>query len=147
MNKNYPKAYREVIEILKFVPEESVNKIPKEKIEIFKQNMDIDYKFQVDVEKEFKEQNLLEETKDIFALIFRDYWATPYQREKIIAKENYDREIKEQEKRDNYNPNELFKKRKEECEKISDKNLLMEMNEKNIFERLIDFIKRFLHFQ
>jgi len=147
MNKNYPKAYREVIEILKFVPEESVNKIPKEKIEIFKQNMDIDYKFQVDVEKEFKEQNLLEETKDIFALIFRDYWATPYQREKIIAKENYDREIKKQEKRDNYNPNELFKKRKEECEKISDKNLLMEMNEKNIFERLIDFIKRFLHFQ
>lgn len=28
MEDNYPKAYKEVIEILKYVPQESVNKIP-----------------------------------------------------------------------------------------------------------------------
>lgn len=145
MNKNYAKAYKEVIEILKFVPEESVNKIPKEMIETFKKNMDIDYKFQVNLENSFEEQNLLEETKDIFAIIFRDYWATPYQKERIMAKENYDREIKE--KRDNYNPDDIFKKRKEENEEICNKNLPLEMSKKNIFERLINFIKRFLHLQ
>ena len=29
MEENYHKAYKEVIEILKYVPQESVNKIPK----------------------------------------------------------------------------------------------------------------------
>ena len=36
MESNYPRAYKEVIEILKYVPEESVNKIPQIKLDIFK---------------------------------------------------------------------------------------------------------------
>ena len=90
MEENYHKAYKEVIEILKYVPQESVNKIPKTMLETFEKKMDKDYVFNVDINKSFEEQNLLEETKDIFAVIFRDYWATPYQRERILAKEKYD---------------------------------------------------------
>ncbi len=33
----------------------------------------------------------LKRTKAIIAILFRDYWATPEQREKILAKQNYDR--------------------------------------------------------
>ena len=76
MEENYHKAYKEVIEILKYVPQESVNKIPKTMLETFEKKMDKDYVFNVDINKSFEEQNLLEETKDIFAVIFRDYWAT-----------------------------------------------------------------------
>lgn len=49
--------------------------------------MDKDYEFEIEPHKEFKELELLEETKAILANIFRDYWTTPYQRERIIAKE------------------------------------------------------------
>ena len=83
MEDNYPKAYKEVIEILKYVPEESVNKIPQTMLDTFKTKMDKEYNFIVDINKAFEEQELLEETKAIFANIFRDYWATPYQKEKI----------------------------------------------------------------
>ena len=92
MKENYHKAYKEVIEILKYVPQESVNKIPKTMIETFKAKMDDNYDFKIDINKGFEEQDLLDETKAILANIFRDYWATPYQRERIIAKEKYDRQ-------------------------------------------------------
>ena len=86
MEDNYPKAYKEVIEILNFVPQESVNKIPQTLIDMFKAKMDKSYDFEIDISKNFEEQNLLDETKAILANIFRDYWATPYQKERILAK-------------------------------------------------------------
>ena len=98
MEENYHKAYKEVIEILKYLPKESVNKIPKTIIETFEKKQKKDYVFNIDINKTFEEQNLLEETKDILAIIFRDYWATPYQREKIQEKEKYERQKIEEEK-------------------------------------------------
>ena len=47
----------------------------------------------------FEEQNLLDETKAILANIFRDYWASEYQRERILAKEKYDLQKLEEKKR------------------------------------------------
>ncbi len=91
MEDNYSKAYKEVIEILKYVPQESVNKIPRTMIDTFKAKMDKNYIFQVNINKSFEEQDLLDETKAILANIYRDYWATPYQKERIQAKEKYDR--------------------------------------------------------
>ena len=98
MEDNYPKAYKEVIEILNYVPKESVDKIPKTMIDTLKTKMDKEYDFTVDVNKSFEDQDILEETKAIFANIFRDYWATPYQKERIEAKEKYDRQKLEEEK-------------------------------------------------
>ena len=61
-------------------------------IDTLKKKMDENYDFKVDINKSFEEQNLLDETKAILANIFRDYWATPYQKERIEAKEKYDRQ-------------------------------------------------------
>ena len=43
MNNNYSKAYTEVLEIIKYFPEEEYSKIPKEKIDFYKKNMDKNY--------------------------------------------------------------------------------------------------------
>lgn len=145
MENNYAKAYKEVIEILKNVPKESVNKIPKEIIEIFNTNMDKDYKFKIDENSSFEEQNLLEETKAIFANIYRDYWATPYQKEKIEEKEKNDRLKVEEEKREKYNIDEIFKRRKSTINKIeenNDPNLPIEIKKEKFYQKLIKFIKR-----
>lgn len=99
MENNYPKAYKEVIEILKYVPKESVNKIPKSMLDTFNAKMDNNYEFSIDTNKGIEEQELLEETKAILANIFRDYWATPYQKERIQLKEKYEQQRIEEKKR------------------------------------------------
>ncbi len=148
MIDNYPKAYKEVIEILKYVPQESVEKIPDEMINMFKTKMDKNWNFIVDINKPFEEQELLEETKAIFANIFRDYWATPYQKERIEAQEKYELEKIEEEKRKIYNPDDVFKKNKvqkdEESLKDDVQNLPIEVKKENFFIKLLKFfIKRF----
>lgn len=149
MEDNYSKAYKEVIEVLNFVPKESVDKIPQTMIDTFKAKMDNDYDFKVDINKSFEEQDLLDETKAIFANIFRDYWATPYQKERIEEKEKYDRQKMEEEKRENYDTNNLFSNRKinndeEEIQDSITNNLPMEIKKEKFYEKLIKFIKNFL---
>lgn len=99
MPDNYAKAYKEIVEILHFVPKENVAKIPQELLKMWEEKMDQNYDFRVDINKNFEEQNLLEETKAILANIFRDYWATPYQKEKIKLKERQDRQKNEEAKK------------------------------------------------
>lgn len=159
MEDNYSKAYKEIVEILKYVPEESVNKIPKDMRDMFEAEQLKTYNFQIDTEKTFEEQELLEETKAILANIFRDYWATDYQKARIIEKENQDREEWEKQKREKYNPNDIFKNRntsttttsnnndvsqdiQEQLNEEYNKNLPIEVQKQNIFQRLLSFIKK-----
>ncbi len=157
MEDNYSKAYKEIVEILKYVPEESVNKIPKEMRDMFEAEQLKTYNFQIDTEKNFEEQELLEETKAILANIFRDYWATDYQKARIIEKENQDREEWERQKREKYNPNDIFKNRntttkdndisqdiQEQLNEEYNKNLPMKVQKQNIFQRLLSFIKKLI---
>lgn len=109
MEDTYEKAYKEVIELLKYFPRESVEKIPKEELELYKKNMDNTYEYEVDKTKPFNEQKMSDKTKAIFAIIFRDYWASEYQRERILAKEKYDLQKLEEERRKKYNPDDIFK--------------------------------------
>lgn len=109
MEDTYEKACKEVIELLKYFPRESVEKIPKEELELYKKNMDNTYEYEVDKTKPFNEQKMLDKTKAIFAIIFRDYWASEYQRERILAKEKYDLQKLEEERRKKYNPDDIFK--------------------------------------
>ena len=150
MEDNYPKAYKEVIEILNYVPKESIDKIPETMLEVFRTKMDKNWDFKVDINKSFEEQELLDETKAIFANIFRDYWATPYQKERIEAKEKYDRQKIEEEKAEKYNTDDLFKKKKIETNKESEKteefsNLPIEVKKENFYEKIINFFKRIFH--
>lgn len=146
-NTIYSKAYTEVLEILRYVPKESVNKIPKNMLEMFKIKQDTNYNFKIDTNKPFEEQKLLDETKAVFANIFRDYWATPYQRERILAKEEYDRKILEEEKRQKYNPDDIFKNKANKTMIEEDKeysNLPVEVKKEKFYQKFIKFLKRIL---
>ena len=141
ITKEYAMAYREVVEILKYVPDEDVKKIPKEKLEFYKNNMDGEYNYKLDMTKKIEEQEMLDITKAILANIFRDYWATPEQKERIEAKEKYDLEKLAEEKRKKYNLDNIFKEKKEEIV-IDNTNLPIEINKETFFKKLISFIKR-----
>lgn len=138
VKENYAYAYKEVIELLKYFSLEDVKKIPEDLLKVFLMNMDEEYQFTVDEEKTFEEQTMLEETKVIFAIIFRDYWATDYQRQRILAKEENDRRKMEEAKAKKYNTENLFKKKEE---KIAAENLPVPVEEKSILSKIINKIK------
>ena len=147
MEDKYPKAYKQVIEILKYAPQEIVDKIPQKMIKTFKTNMDDKYDFKIDISKSFEEQDVLEETKAILANIFRDYWATPEQKERILEKEKNDREIEENIKREKYNPDNLFKKKQkviQQNEEIQN-NLPVEIKKEKFYKKIINFMKKIFH--
>lgn len=143
ITKDYAKAYREVVTILSYVPEEDLQKIPREKIDFYINNMDKNYEYKIDEDKEFEEQEMSEITKAVLANIFRDYWATPYQKERIEAKEKYDLEKLEEEKKEKYNPDNIFKNR-QHVEINTNSNLPIEVKKENFFKKLINFIKRII---
>lgn len=111
MEDNYPKAYREVYEILKYIPKEDLEKIPKDLIQTIKSNMDSNHTYEVNEYIEFDKQPMLRETKAILAIIYRDYWATDTQKERIVQKQKHDIQKEEEAKKEKYNYDNLFKNR------------------------------------
>ncbi len=142
MENKYALAYSEVLEILKYVNIEDFNKIPKSKIKLFEKYRDKQYMFCYDINKTLNEQNVSEITKGILILLFRDYWANEIQREKIIKKQNYDRIKLEEEKREKYNPDIIFKNKEiKSTENPTLDNVSMIIYKKSIFKRFLDKIK------
>ena len=101
-------AYKEVLDILKYVSKEDLNKIPTKKIEMFSKYANYDYDFEYNPEITLKEQNVSDIAQTIIAILFRDYWATSEQREKILKKEKYDMQLLEEYKKEKYNSNIIF---------------------------------------
>ena len=143
VDNKYTVAYSEVLEILKHIPIEDYNKIPKNEIELIEAYADNNYTFNYDTSKTLKEQNVSDITKAIIILLFRDYWATEIQRNKIIAKQNYDRMKLEEKKKEKYNVD-IFKNRNNDKQKpnIEDtKEVMIVEYKESIFKRIINKIK------
>ena len=73
MDTKYSIAYTEVLEILKYISFEDYNKIPKDKINLFKTYANKDYVFKYNPSKTLNEQNVSKIAKGIIAILFRDY--------------------------------------------------------------------------
>lgn len=139
-SNNFYKAYVEVLEILKYVPDESVKKIPKEMLNMFELKKDRDYTYSIEPSIPFEEQKILPETKAILANIFRDYWATDHQREVITTYEKQELDRIEQKKRELYNPNDIFKSQNSKVDNTS--NLPIDIKKEHFYNKLIAFIKK-----
>lgn len=139
----YSNAFTEVLEILKYISKEDYEKVPLEMIEIMEDNSSKDYFVEYNPDISLTDQNISEEAQTIIAIFFRDYWATPYQKERIEAKERYDLEKIEEEKREKYSTDNIFKNRQEETVR-ENTNLPIEIKEESFFKKLVNFIKKFL---
>lgn len=152
----YANAFSEVLEILRYIPKEDYEKIPLEIIEMFEDNCNADYSVEYTPTIDLISQNISKEARIIIAIFFRDYWATPSQKEKINTKEKDDMQKLEEEKRKKYNPNNLFKNREiidkanvvENTENSNqnkvEENSLVEYQE-NFFTKFKNFIFKLLH--
>ena len=143
----YANAYSEVLEILKYIPIEDYDKIPKNRINLFKAYANKDYTFCYDITKTLEEQNVSKIARGIIAILFRDYWATEIQKQKIIAKQNYDRQSLEEKKKEIYNSDNLFKNNEKkfilDSTEQEPKLALIEINNIKWYKKVWKFITRF----
>lgn len=141
VSERYACAYKEVIEVLKHTKRADVNKIPKYKVILWKANMKKDYDFKLQEKKSLEEQGILNETKAIIANIYKEYWATEEDKEKILQKEKA-----ELQKLDDLkcSGEDLFKN-KEEVEENIDNNvqeLGITVVETKWYDKVFSFFKR-----
>jgi len=150
MSNKYAKAYKEVLEIIKYFPEEEYNKIPKEEIVFYKENMDNDYEFTINPEIDLSDQNISKEANALIVSLFQDYFATEEQKEKIKKFLELNEKKADEEKREKYNPDNLFKnnnKFKNQGNTVAEtiqETALIEYKD-NFFTRFKSFILKLLH--
>ena len=132
-------AYSEVLEILKYLTPEDYNKIPKEKIEVFETYANKEYTFNYDPDKTLQEQNVSKTARTIIGILFRDYWATEEQKEKIIKWQQQERVRIENEKQEKYKSEDIFKNNNipQEKEEVA----LVEVKEEKWYDKVFQFFR------
>ena len=110
--ENSAKAYKELYEILKFIPREKRAKIPASFITFLECNMDKKYEYKIKNVRNFEKQEMLKETKILLAILYRDYWATSEKKQEIIAKQRKEIIQQEELKRKKYDVENLFKNKR-----------------------------------
>ena len=144
MTNNYTRAYTEVLEILNHFSNEEYSKIPIEKIEFYKNNMDKDYKFKIDPRIELSKQTISNEANAVLISLYKDYFTTKKQKEKLKGILQKNQKQLDKMKREKYNPNNLFKHREEPNFKNSTNNelSLIKYQENSIFIKIGKCIKK-----
>ena len=138
--KDFSKVFTEIDEILAYLPEQLLSKIPQKIKKEVKENKDTNYKFEYDETKELKNQKIYEQTKDFISLIYIIYISRKAERQRLIeiCKENDIKNKKEKEEK--YAVENLFKNKLQKNNK-SEEIALQEIKKKNIFSKIIEKIK------
>lgn len=142
--EQYRKSFKEVLVILEYIPKTEYEKIPQDIIERLKEKADNTYQFNLDFGKNLNEQNISEITKAMLENFYRDYWVTDVEKHKILEEEKQIREEIEEEKRQKYNPDDIFKNRKINSDNTAneEQNLgLIEIKNKNFFEKILEKLR------
>lgn len=112
------KAFKEISEIIKFFPKHQYNKIPKSFIDFIEENIDRNYEYIVSHIDDFQNQQMLNETRIILSIIYRDFIASSEGREQIYKTEKLELLQEDEKTREKYSLD--FLKSKEIKEKIVD---------------------------
>lgn len=148
MEKNTLKAYSEVDAILDMLEAEAVEKIPLKVREFFKIEKDKNYIPKISEDfSELDNMELMRETICLLTILDINYWCETEEEKQLILNNLKDNDrIKEEELREKYNPDNIFKsKNKLDNSIINNESVeLIEYKERSIIKRILDKILRFL---
>lgn len=143
MKEEYREAFSEVEQILNLMPTNLSNKIPLRLKQIISTEKSKTYSPKIS--EPLEECTLKEETTVILAVIYRDFLCSKQEREKLIERDSNKLLEFEKELREKYNPDDIFKNRKNLQttfeNKISEENAIIEYKEKNFIQKIFEKIK------
>ena len=134
-------AYSEVDEILDLLEDEYAKRIP-EKIRTFiKEERDDEYKPIIDVDKPLLEQNISREAMVLLAVVYLNYLCDSEQEKQELLNEFAKNEEEKNALEERYNPDNLFKKKKESVNQNTEEVQMIEYKEKNFIQKILSKIK------
>lgn len=102
-------AYAEILEILDYMEEEYVNKIPQKLINVIKENASDTYERHLDANVPLEEQEISEKTTAILAMLMLNYWCeSPEQKQELTDMFNENERKYQEELQRKYDPNNIF---------------------------------------
>lgn len=140
MDEDLKEAFYEVDEILKMMPYEIFDKIPKKFRNMISQNKSLTSNKKI---SGLNDENLSKDAKVVLYMIYRDFLCSEEEEQELLRQENKDLEEK-------YSYDNLFKSTKKDeikSETISveeitiEETALTETKELKWYEKIIDFIK------
>lgn len=144
MTNRYAKAYTEILEIISHFSEEEYSRIPKEKIEYYEENCDKNYIFKLDPNVDLAEQKISREANAILVSLYRDYFASEAEKQKINRLLNINQQRLEEEKREKYNPEKLFENGQVNgYNEVKEELALVVVKEENWYEKILIFLQNF----
>ena len=134
-------AYAEVDAILELLEDEYVNRIPAQVREFFKKEKNKEYILNIRSDIGLDGQKIKAETISLLTLLQINYLCDSEEERKEILKELQENDrLKEEESREKYNPDNIFKNRNNKLEK--EENVAMvEYKEPSFIRRILDRIK------
>jgi len=137
-------AYSEVLEVLSYMEEKYVDKVPKKLIEFFKDNSSKNYTKHINPNEDLKKQKLSKKTLDILALINLKYWTNNKEHKQRLIKQYNENEKRIQDERTaKYNTENLFKSKNTKQFNNSNEVALIE-KKASFFIRIINKFKSVL---
>ena len=125
-------AFAELLELLSFMDEESVNKVPKKLITTFQTHALDTYEKHLSPELPLEEQNISEKTISYLGILCLNYWCdTEEEKQDLINQVRQNDIKKEQELREKYSYDKMFNNQKT-TETVDIKNITSENKEQNI---------------
>ena len=141
MKTNTKDAYVEVLSIIDLLEENQKNKIPKKIKDFFEDNKNKNYQANIVPDIPLEEQDLLQETIDILAMLKLNYWCTNEEKEELLDLLNENEKKYQEELLGKYNPDNLFKRREETKVVLSEEVSLIEYKKHTLFDKIKMFVK------
>lgn len=151
MEKKYAKAYTEVLEILKHIPEDELDRIPKSELQFYEDNCDKNYRYEYNQELAVDQQMISKEANTVIVALYMNYFANEAQKsiiEKILKQNSVEEEKIKNEK---YDVNKIFEKNQisqnstlnDNSNDVNRENLpvSVDSNEQNFIKKIINKIK------
>ena len=141
MERAYEEAFTEVEEVLKLMPIDLVSRIPAQLRQTISENKATNYK--IVIKEPLEEPKLKKETIVILGLIYRDFLASPEEREKLQIKDSEELRKIEQQMQEQYDVNNVFnnKKRYKILEENQNSKDLTLYKEPNFLVKFFNMIK------
>ena len=145
---NYGEAAVEVLDILNHTRKEDVDKIPQSFIEFLINISNKNYKVDFNHEYPISSFNLRQQTKELLGFIYITWWSTNEERnkyKKLIQEQNEQKEEIKEKAKEEYNPDDIFKNRKQKNEIAQNEDTwsIVEYKKQNIFKRIFNKILNF----
>lgn len=131
-------AYSEVYAIINLLSWNLFTKIPQKILENIEKKRDKEHDIEIN---NIEEYHLSEQANKLLAVLYKNYFATEEEKKVIQAKEKILYQKEQEELREKYNPDNIFKGRETKIETVENSVSMVEYKE-SIFTRIKNWFKR-----